>query len=219
MVNAIFLIGAPCVGKTTVGLQLQEQFGFKLIQMSEILNANGGDPIPSHISYNILKEKLSGLGSKEIAIIDGYPDTMESVLQWGVCEYAPICVILFESHSENLKLRRDEKLKCTTRGGIENIEKREALFAKYITDIVNLYIDMEILYSVDANQDKHHVLNKVCMILAREFHNRNIFKDQIILTRMKTVIDKGVEKSKPSKDQERINDVIPSVSKALSVSH
>ena len=219
MVNTIFLIGAPCVGKTTVGLQLQEQFGFKLIQMSEILSANGGDSIPSHISYDILKEKLSGLGSKEIAIIDGYPDTMESVLQWGVCEYTPICVILFESHSQNLKLRHNEKLKLTTRGGIENIEKREALFAKYITDIVNLYIDMEILYSVDANQDKHHVLNKVCMILARVFHNRNIFKDQIILTRMKTAIDKGVEKSKPSKDQERINDATLSVSKALSVSH
>ena len=218
MVNAIFLIGAPCVGKTTVGLQLQEQFGFKLIQMSEILNANGGHPIPSHISYNILKEKLSGLGSKEIAIIDGYPKTMESVLQWGVCEYAPICVIFFECHSQNLNLRRTEKLKLTT-GDIENIEKREALFAKYITDIVNLYIDMEILYSVDANQDKNHVLNKVCMILAREFHNRNIFKDQIILTRMRTVIDKGVEKSKPFKDQERVNDATLSVSKALSVSH
>ena len=52
------------------------------------------------------------------------------------------------------------------------------------------------------------------MILAREFHNRNIFKDQIILTRMKTVIDKGVEKSKPSKDQERINDATLSVSKS-----
>ena len=78
---------------------------------------------------------------------------------------------------------------------------------------------MEILYSVDANQDKHHVLNKVCMILARVFHNRNIFKDQIILTRMKTAIDKGVEKSKPFKDQERINDATLSVSKVLSVSH
>ena len=64
---------------------------------------------------------------------------------------------------------------------------------------------MEILYSVDANQDKNHVLNKDCRILARKFHNRNIFKDQIILTRMKTVIDKGVEKLTPSKDQERIN--------------
>ena len=149
MVNTIFLIGAPCVGKTTVGLQLQEQFGFKLIQMSEILNANGGDPIPSHISYNILKEKLSGLGSKEIAIIDGYPNTMESVLQWGVCEYAPICVILFESHSQNLNIRRNEKLKLTTRGDIENIEKREALFTKYITDIVNLYLDMEIKKEIE----------------------------------------------------------------------
>ena len=217
MVNTIFLIGSPCVGKTTVGLQLQEQFGFKLIQMSEILNANGGHPIPSHISYNILKEKLSGLGSKEIAIIDGYPKTMESVLQWGVCEYPPICVIYFECHSQNLNLRRTEKLKLTT-GDIENIEKREALFAKYITDIVNLYIDMELLYCVDANQDKNHVFNKVCMILAREFHNRNIFKDQIILTRMRTVIDKGVEKSKPFKDQERVNDATLSVSKALSVS-
>ena len=151
MVNTIFLIGAPCVGKTTVGLQLQEQFGFKLIQMSEILRANGGDSIPSHIIYQILKQKLSSLGSKEIAIIDGYPDTMESVLQWGVYEYAPICVILFESHPQNLKLRRNEKLKLTTRGGIENIEKREALFAKYITDIVNLYIDMEIFVAFPSH--------------------------------------------------------------------
>ena len=47
---------------------------------------------------------------------------------------------------------------------------------------------------------------------------RLTFKDQIILTRMKTVIDKGVEKSKPSKDQERVNDATLSVSKALSVS-
>ena len=222
MINTIFLIGAPCVGKTTVGLQLQEQFGFKLIQMSEILSANGGDSIPSHIIYQILKQKLSSLESNEIAIIDGSPKTMESVLQWGVCEYPPICVIYFECHSQNLNLRSMEKLQLTARGddtGEMNIEKRQTLFTKYITDIVNLYIDMEILYSVDANQDKNHVLNKVCMILAREFHNRNIFKDQIILTRMKTVIDKGVEKSKPSKDQERINDATLSVSKALSVSH
>ena len=84
---------------------------------------------------------------------------------------------------------------------------------------MNFYTDLELLYFVDANQNKNYVLNKVCMILARVFHNRNIFKDQIILTRMKTVIDKGVEKSKPFKDQERINDATLSVSKALSVSH
>ena len=130
MVNAIFLIGAPCVGKTTVGLQLQEQFGFKLIQMSEILSANGGDSIPSHIIYQILKQKLCSLGSKEIAIIDGYPNTMESVLQWGVCEYPPICVIYFECHSQNLKFRSMERLKLAVRGDDTEkiIEKRQTLF-------------------------------------------------------------------------------------------
>ena len=118
---------------------------------------------------------------------------MESVLQWGVCEYPPICVIYFECHSQNLNLRSMEKLKLTARGddtGEMNIEKRQTLFTKYITDIVNLYIDMGVLYCVDANQNKNYVLNKVCMILAREFHNRNILKDQIILTRIKTVIHK-----------------------------
>ena len=115
-----------------------------------------------------------------------------------------------------------EKLKLTARDddtGKINIEKRQKLFTKYITDIVNLYIDMAVLYCVDANQNKNYVLNKVCMILAREFHAKNIFKDQIILTRMKTVIEKGVEKLTPSKDQERINNATLSVSKALSVSH
>ena len=193
MVNTIFLIGAPCVGKTTVGLQLQEQFGFKLIQMSEILSANGGDSIPSHIIYQILKQKLSSLGSKEIAIIDGSPKTMESVLQWGIREYSPICAIYFECHSHNLNVRSMEKLKLTARVGV--------------------------LYCIDANRDKNQLLKEVCMILAREFHNRNILKDQIILTRIKTVIDKGVEKLIPPMDQERINVATLSVSKVLSVSH
>ena len=118
MVNTIFLIGAPCVGKTTVGLQLQEQFGFKLIQMSEILSANGGDSIPSHIIYQILKQKLSSLESNEIAIIDGSPKTMESVLQWGIREYLPICAIYFECHPHNLNVRSKEKLKLTSRVGV-----------------------------------------------------------------------------------------------------
>ena len=178
MVNAIFLIGPPCVGKTTLGLQLQEQFGFKLIQMGEILrlnnlNTNGGNLIPSHIIYEILKQKLCSLASKEIAIIDGFPKTVESVLQWGICEYPPICVIYFECHSQNLKFRSMEKLKLTARSndtGEINIEKRQTLFTKYITDIMNFYADLELLYFVDANQNKNDVLNKVCMILAREFY-------------------------------------------------
>ena len=33
---------------------------------------------------------------------------------------------------------------------------------------------------------------------------KNIFKDQIILTRMKTVIEKGIENLTSLKDQERI---------------
>ena len=57
------------------------------------------------------------------------------------------------------------------------------------------------------------------MILARELYNRNFLKDQIILTRIKTVIDKGVEKLIPPMDQERINVATLSVSKVLSVSH
>ena len=57
------------------------------------------------------------------------------------------------------------------------------------------------------------------MILARELYNRKFLKDQIILTRIKTVIDKGVEKLIPPMDQERINVATPSVSKVLSVSH
>ena len=193
MVNTIFLIGAPCDGKSGVGFQLQEQFGFKLIQMSEILSANGGDSIPSHIIYQILKQKLSSLESNEIAIIDGSPKTMESVLQWGIREYSPICAIYFECHSHNLNVRSMEKLKLTARVGV--------------------------LYCIDANRDKNQLLKEVCMILAREFYNRKILKDQIILTRIKTVIDKGVEKLIPPMDQERINVATLSVSKVLSVSH
>ena len=174
MVNTIFLIGAPCDGNTSVGLQLQEQFGFKLIQMSEILSANGGDSIPSHIIYQILKQKLSSLESNEIAIIDGSPKTMESVLQWGIREYSPICAIYFECHSHNLNVRSMEKLKLTARVGV--------------------------LYCIDANRDKNQLLKEVCMILAREFYNRKILKDQIILTRIKTVIDKGVGKLIPPAD-------------------
>ena len=101
-----------------------------------------------------------------------------------------------------------ERLKLTARSndtGEINIEKRQTLFTKYITDIMNFYADLELLYFVDANQNKNDVLNKVCMILAREFHAKNIFKDQIILTRMKTVIEKGIENLTPLKDQERIN--------------
>ena len=193
MVNTIFLIGAPCDGKTTVGFQLQEQFGFKLIQMSEILSANGGDSTPSHIIYQILKQKLSSLESNEIAIIDGSPKTMESVLQWGIREYSPICAIYFECHSHNQNVWSMEKLKLTSRVGV--------------------------LYCISANRNKNQLLKEVCMILAREFHNRNILKDQIILTRIKTVIDKGVEKLIPPMDQERINVATLSVSKVLSVSH
>ena len=174
MVNTIFLIGAPCDGKTTVGFQLQEQFGFKLIQISEILSANGGDSIPSHIIYQILKQKLSSLESNEIAIIDGSPKTMESVLQWGIREYSPICAIYFECHSHNQNVRSMEKLKLTARVGV--------------------------LYCIDANGDKNQLLKEVCMILAREFYNRKILKDQIILTRIKTVIDKGVGKLIPPMD-------------------
>ena len=97
------------------------------------------------------------------------------------------------------------------------IEKRQILFTRYITDIMNFYADLELLYGVDANQNKNDVLNKVCMISARVFHAKNIFKDQIILSRMKTVIEKGVENWTLFKDQERINDATLSVSKALSV--
>ena len=233
MVNTIFLIEPPCVGKTTLGLQLQEQFGFKLIQMSEILrqnnlNTNGGNLIPSHIIYEILKQKLCSLASKEIAIIDGFPRTMESVLQWGICEYPPICVIYFDCHSQNLKFRSMERLKLAARGDDTEkiIEKTPNTFNRYIRDIINFYTDRELLYCVDANQNKNEVLNKVCMILAREFQAKNIFTDQIILSQTNrfskndlAVIEKGVEKLTSSKDQERINNSTLSVSRILCFSH
>ena len=84
MVNTIFLIGASCVGKTFLGLQLQEQFGFKLIPMSEIIATNGGNLIPSYPIYQILKQKLRSLASKDVVVIDFSPQTMEYVLQWGI---------------------------------------------------------------------------------------------------------------------------------------
>ena len=55
------------------------------------------------------------------------------------------------------KLTEYGKTKLTARDddtGKMNIEKRQKLFTKYITDIVNLYIDMAVLYCVDANQNK-----------------------------------------------------------------
>ena len=57
------------------------------------------------------------------------------------------------------------------------------------------------------------------MILAREFQAKNIFKDEIILTRMKKVIEKGEEILTQSKDQKLVNNTTLSVSKVLSVSH
>ena len=52
-----------------------------------------------------------------------------------------------------------------------------------------------------------------------DFSFKLIQISEIILTRIKTVIDKGVEKLIPPMDQERINVATPSVSKVLSVSH
>ena len=51
--------------------------------------------------------------------------------------------------------------------------------------------------SIDGNRNKNETLNKVC-IPVREF------QDQINLTRMKTVIEKGIKNLTPLKDQERI---------------
>ena len=106
--KAIFIVGTPCSGKSTIAKQLQFRSGFHHIAVGEIVrqivDTSNGDLIPSDAIYNIINQKLPKNPSK-IAVIDGFPRSTENVLKWELEQEPPICVLHFTCSMQILNAR------------------------------------------------------------------------------------------------------------------
>ena len=186
--NTVFLLGPPCIGKSTIGKALENGFGFGYISVGEILrqadiDTSNGDLIPSHTVYNILAQELSRIPPSKIVIIDGYPKSMENVLKWELHQKWPICVLLLTSTSQVLNRRIAERLEYPNRvdDTYETMIKRQKIFQKNINCISKFYKGM--LHVIEVNEGKNEVLNKVCGVLARILNEKKIiFSDGGLLT-------------------------------------
>ena len=191
----IFIIGSPCVGKSTLAKTLQQRLGFEYIGVGELLRQAfvekpGGNLIPSSAIMEIIKRELGKIQSSKTVLIEGFPRTMENVLTWEMEMKTPICTLFLVSktHVLNSRIRekladlgRQEKEKSTT--SLNTILFRQSIFENNCSEILNFYQQKNLLSVIDANGGKNEVLNKTCNVLARVLnHNKINFSDGGILT-------------------------------------
>ena len=195
----MFLTGNPYAGKSSLARLLEERLNFVYIGLGEILretdhvDTQDGGLASSQIVYNVLIGELSKIDGTRIAIIDGWPRSMENALKWSLENKDPLCVIHLDVNTENLNLRMTERIRKGTRKDdcLEIAQKREAIYQENIGDIINYYTDQQLLYIIDGNNGKNAVLNKACNVMANVLNQNKInFTDGSILTVQK-VSDKA----------------------------
>ena len=100
-----------------------------------------------------------------------------------------------------------------TDNNAELVKKRVKFLNQNIDNITQFYADLEVLYSINAAQNKSEVLNKVCMILSRVFLQNNINMMEVFETRNQATTYNGSDKAlTTSKDLEVARNAIPDVS-------
>ena len=147
MTNVIFLIGQPCVGKSTLGRLLGERFDFVHISIGEILrlrnasNIYNGSLLPTHTVYRALKKEIQKFPQRTI-LIDGFPGSMQNLLKWNLEEDPPLCVFYLICDDKSLTLRIKERIEANSRADvtcadntIEVIRRRQLTFNEHIMEI------------------------------------------------------------------------------------
>ena len=184
--KVIFIVGIPCVGKSTIAKQLQSQFGFQLIAVGEIVrqivDTSNGDLIPSDAIYNIINQRLPKNSSK-IVVIDGFPKSMENVLKWQLEQESPICVLHFVCSLQILNSRIAKRLELSQRSDdtFTTMVKRQKIFSENIEKILSFY--QKNLYTIDTRGDVNEIVGKVSGVLAKVFNEKKInFTNSEILT-------------------------------------
>ena len=117
MTKNIFIIGSPAVGKTTLAKTLQQRLGFEFVDVGEIVRQafvekpTSGNPLtPSSAIMEILKKELTKIHTSKTVLIEGFPRTMENVLNWEMEMKTPICILFLVSKTHVLNSRIREKL-------------------------------------------------------------------------------------------------------------
>ena len=184
--KAIFIVGTPCSGKSTIAKQLQFRFGFHHIAVGEIVrqivDTSNGDLIPSDAIYNIINQKLPKNPSK-IAVIDGFPRSTENVLKWELEQEPPICVLHFTCSMQNLNARIAKRLELSQRSDdtFSTMVKRQKIFSENIDKILSFYKNN--VYTIDTSESVNEILGKVSGVLAKVFNDKKInFSSSEILT-------------------------------------
>ena len=185
----IFIIGGPCVGKSTLAKTLQQRLGFEYLGVGEILrqafDTKSGNLIPSAEVIKIIKKELGKIQSNKTVLIDGFPRSMENVLTWEMEMKTPIYTLFLVCKTRVLNARIRERLETSQREDdtLTTIAHRQSIFENNINEILNFYQQKNLLFGIDASYGKNEVLNKTCGVLARILNNNKInFSDGGILT-------------------------------------
>ena len=193
MTKNIFIIGSPAVGKTTLAKTLQQRLGFEFIDVGELVRQafvekpTSGNPLtPSSAIMEILKKELTKIHPSKTVLIEGFPRTMENVLNWEMEMKTPICILFLVSKTHVLNSRIREKLTSLeekSNTALNTILFRQSIFENNCSEILNFYQQKNLISIIEANGDKNEVLNKTCNVLARVLnHNKINFSDGGILT-------------------------------------
>ena len=176
MSNVIFLIGGPCVGKSTLGRLLGERFDF--VHISNIYNES---LIPAHKVYRALKKEIQKFPQRTI-LIHGFPRSMQNLLKWNLEEDPPLCVFYLTCDDKSLTLRINERIEASSRAGvnraddtIEVIRRRQLTFNEHITEIRQFYEKDGLIHNIDTSKGIKDEINQVCGILASLLNRKKLF--------------------------------------------
>ena len=122
----IFVIGAPCVGKTTFCASLQKWCNFYHLSLGEILRNNcefrneieyhmkNGLLLPSNLVFKVLEKELNG--KRGLILIDGFPRSTENIEWWRkLVEEKPIAVLHLVCRKEVINQRYESRTLTSTR--------------------------------------------------------------------------------------------------------
>ena len=70
---------------------------------------------------------------------------------------------------------------------VETIKKQTKLFQHNINDISQFHSELGLLYGINAAQNQADLLNKVCIILAKVFYEKNVDMMEVSDTKMQAV--------------------------------
>lgn len=190
--EVIFLLGGPGSGKGTVGEKINQIYKYELISAGDLLREEKANPeskngalineyqaqgkiVPSEITINLIKSKISKLNSQGITkiLLDGFPRNDENLEKWNdiIGSSIKLKFVLFLNCAEKTMIERVLKRGETSGRNDDNIEtvkKRIKVYNEQTLPVIKYYEKLNMVKKINANKTSEQVFDAVKKIFDKE---------------------------------------------------